>query len=142
MKIGNKLEDSMTKKIVIANMTSRIEAFLDYGEYLSSKSTIIFFEKDIPLELFLGILNSKLATFYYKYKYNSSKMSGGALSVTKSRISSFPIHEDYDGLYEEIIKSVKEYLITLDDYKLEEVDKYVCMLYGLDNSQIKIINEI
>jgi hypothetical protein len=138
---------SQSKKIIIANMTQNIEAFLDINaEYLAGKSTIIAIGKESELTFCTALINSKIVSFWYKCIYHSTKMSGEALSITAERLSVIPIPD--------ISMSEKKQLITIvdkiiaakatdpkaDTAALErQIDSLVYRLYNLTYEEVRVI---
>jgi hypothetical protein len=72
-------EQAKATKLIVGGMTKRIECYLDSGEYLAGKSTIIIIPKQINPYLLIGILNSKLISYVHRMMYQGSAMSGGIL---------------------------------------------------------------
>ena len=140
--IKNKYEDATSEKIIIANMTNRIEAYYDNGEYVALKSTILIKDSNVNLVSLTGLLNSKLYTFYYQNKHKSTQMSGGALSVSKSRIQSLPIPTMNETDSDILNKLVIKYVTEKDGHILIEIDRLVYNLFGLTKEQIEYMDEI
>lgn len=95
--LGNRrYHQTISPKLIIANMTTQLEVFPDfYGKYCAGKSTVISMcNSNIEdIAFYSGLLNSKLMSFIYRAYNNSSKMSGGALSVTRDRLEEMPMVE-------------------------------------------------
>jgi len=140
----NRFQQSCQKKIIIANMTTDLEAFLDNNaEYLAGKSTVIGLGEQNNLLLITGLINSKLISFLYKSVNHSTKMKGGALSVTPSRISAIPIISN--GVIEkQIIESVEKRLDSSEETISKEIenqiDILVYKLYNLTYDEVKVID--
>jgi len=143
----SRYEQSLMQKIIVANMTTDLEAFIDTnGEYLAGKSTVIGIGDYQQLLYLTGLLNSKLISIWYKSVYNSTKMKGGALSVTYDRLNDIPIPID-NSFQQSIITIVNKILSMKQEnphaniIKLEkEIDKQVYGLYGLTKEEIEIID--
>ena len=135
---------AMSNKIIVAGMSSRIEAVYDDGETLGGKSTTIIMGDD--LRFLLGLLNSKLVSFSINILYNSIKMAGGYLSIGTREIENIPIpiaspvvqhsiESLVDGILEKICENTQ-----MDSSNLEnEIDSLVYSLYGLSEDEIKIV---
>ena len=135
---------AMSNKIIVAGMSSRIEAVYDDGETLGGKSTTIIMGDD--LRFLLGLLNSKLVSFSINILYNSIKMAGGYLNIGKREIENIPIpiaspvvqhsiESLVDGILEKICENTQ-----MDSSNLEnEIDSLVYSLYGLSEDEIKIV---
>ena len=136
---NNRYEQSSMRKIIVANMTTVLEAFLDTdAEYLAGKSTVIGTGNYQNLQFLTGLLNSNLISIWYRSVHHSTKMSGEALSVTADRLNAIPIPNVTPDERQPIITLVRK-IISLkkkdpdaDTSKLErEIDTLVCTLYGL-----------
>lgn len=101
--------------------------------------------------LILGILNSKLMTYFYKKKFFSTHMQGGAFGFDTLSVETLPIpqitksnqptaHKITDGAKQ--ILTLKEKDPKANTQKLEkEIDALVYQLYNLTDEEIKIIEE-
>ena len=74
-----RLCQAMSEKLIIAGMSTRIEAVYDAGGTLGGKSTTIILGD--KLRYLLGLLNSKFVCFSINILYNSIKMAGGYLNI-------------------------------------------------------------
>jgi hypothetical protein len=147
-KINEKrLIQSNLNKIIIANMTSNLEAYYDNtGEYMAGKSTVIGLGSVENQMYILGLINSRLISIFYKSVHHSTKMKGGALSVTANRIADIPVIEN-EYIKNRIYKLVQSIInITkinkeLDSNTLEhQLDLLVYRLYDLTYSEVKVID--
>lgn len=157
LEINNRRNNQYDKsKIIIANMTGNLEAFLDTkGEYLAGKSTTIFLGHSQNLKVMLALLNSALISFLYKIKYHSGKMSGGALSISPKKIGSIRVPEISNEVKINLIDKVDHILKSINSINYcndveqqkkvekyrEEIDKIVYSLYGLKEEEIEIIEK-
>ncbi|GAA7020961.1 class I SAM-dependent DNA methyltransferase [Helicobacter pylori] len=101
--------------------------------------------------LILGILNSKLMTYFYKKKFFSTHMQGGAFGFDTLSVETLPIpqitksnqptaHKITDCAKQ--ILEAKEKDPKANTQKLEkEIDALVYSLYNLTDEEIKIIEE-
>ena len=134
--------------IFMARMTNYIRCCLAPKAYFGGKVNCLHNFK-IDKRLLLGILNSKIMSYYYAKKYFASHMQGGAFGFDTSSIRSLPIPkitESNQTLCDEIIALVDRILevkakdSTTDTSELEsKIDKLVYKLYNLTNKEIKII---
>ena len=136
-------EQSNSSKIVVASMTTRYEACLDIdGNYIAGKSTTIILGPLDTLYYYIGIINSKLASFWLKITFNSLKMSGEAINVGRNELGLLPIPNkqvDFKNRINRIIEE-KENNPSADTAILEsEIDHLVYQLYGLTEEEIKIV---
>ncbi|MBE6247861.1 MAG: hypothetical protein E7106_01225 [Prevotella sp.] len=138
-------QQSNSSKIVVASMTTRYEACLDIGgNYIAGKSTTIILGPLDKLYYCIGIINSKLASFWLNITFNSLKMSGEAINVGRNELGMLPIpvnQVDFMHIINKIIEERKDNLSS-DTSKLEsEIDRLVYQLYGLTEEEIKIVEE-
>lgn len=141
----NRFNQANQCKIIIANMTQDLEAFIDVkSEYLAGKSTVIGLGKYEDLLYVTGLINSSLISKLYKTVNHSTKMKGGALSVTAKRISELPLIENkyYSKIIiEKVIKIIDE-IDNESEYLLLEsqINILVFKLYNLNYYEVKLID--
>lgn len=140
-------EKSKKVKIIIKGLTL-LDACLDAdGSIIPGKSTLMIPADLETLYLLLGIINSKLASFYIKEKYASSSYNGG-INFNKDMLNNFPVKnghsEEYNHIREIVhqiidIKSANYYA----DTKFEEgqIDSILYNVYGLTADEILIIEQ-
>lgn len=135
-----------SEKIIIAGMTKKIEAYLDSGEYLAGKSTIIIIDEHKKLLYLTGILNSKLMAFYLSKFFHSKKMSGGYITISKGIIDSIPLPPK-DIETDELLMSMVDEMMSKSVLKEEtkakqhqkQIDELVYKLYELTYEEIELI---
>lgn len=142
-------KQTLAKKIIIANMTKKIEAYYDDSETLAGKSTtIIISSEEKNLKYLIGLLNSKLLSWWYKHVYNSLKMQGEALPFGSNEIGTIPIPQASPEQQAPIIALVDKILAakkanpqadTSD--KEKQIDQLVYALYGLTEEEIRIVEQ-
>ncbi|EQL54067.1 DUF7149 domain-containing protein [Helicobacter pylori] len=101
--------------------------------------------------LILGVLNSKLMTYFYKKKFFPTHMQGGAFGFDTLSVETLPIPQitksnqptaDKITDYAKAILEAKEKDPKANTQKLEkEIDALVYQLYNLTDEEIKIIEE-
>ncbi|WQX31847.1 Eco57I restriction-modification methylase domain-containing protein [Helicobacter pylori] len=101
--------------------------------------------------LILGVLNSKLMTYFYKKKFFPTHMQGGAFGFDTLSVETLPIPqitEKNQELARKITDSAKQILALKEKdskantQKLEkEIDALVYQLYHLTDEEIKIIED-
>ena len=132
-------------KILISGIR-HFESFLDdQGQWVSGKSTVILrgFNDGIDPKFLLGVLNSKLITFYLKECYGSLSMDGG-INFSPSNVSQIPIcgldrQNKLVTLVENILLA-KRANPAADTGALEaEIDRLVYQVYGLTEDEIAIV---
>ena len=146
-KINKKrVEQAQAEKIIVAGMSSRIEAVYDNGETLAGKSTTIILGKN--LKYVLGILNSSIVCFSINILYNSMKMAGGYLNIGTRELERIPIPSATKEQQQPIIDLVDKILAAkkanpqADTSDLEkQVDQLVYKLYNLTPTEIKTIEK-
>jgi Eco57I restriction-modification methylase len=90
-----RLRQARTPKIIVAGMTRILECIADLpGALWPAKSTTVI-EADADLCWLLGILNSRLMTFYYLSVYGGDRLQGGYLRVGPPQLRTLPVPE-YD----------------------------------------------
>ena len=141
-KIRNKYDDAISEKIVIANMTNRLEAYYDIGEYVALKSTILIKDSSVNLLSLSGLINSKLYTFYYRNKHKSTQMSGGALSISKSRVENLPIPNMNKADSDTLNNLVIDYNNKKDINIILDIDNLIYRLFDLSPDQIEYMDKI
>ena len=147
LKLPNRYRLAESEKLIIASMTKVLEVFYDDGKYLAGKSTTCILQKEanFGLKFLLGVLNSKLESFWLIKKYNSQAMSGEAIGISTSVIQSLPIPPATTEQQEPIIDLVCKILSikndsTTDTTALEhKIDELVYKLYGLTEEEIAVV---
>jgi adenine-specific DNA-methyltransferase len=139
----NRYIQSKSPKIIIAGMSSIIEAYLDVnGEYLGGKSTTIIIDETDKLNFLIGILNSTLISFYINKVYNSLKMSGGYLNIGTDVIKAIPLPPKVDlVIFEKEIKKLNDY----EDENLfienkKSLDLKIYKLYELSYAEVLVVD--
>lgn len=139
-----------TEKLIVASMTKTLEVYYDDGKHLAGKSTTCVLEKDkeFNLKLLLGILNSKLESFWLRKKYHSQAMSGEAINISTSIVANLPVPNITKEVKKELIALVDKILTAkhnnpqADTTKLEnKIDILVYELYDLTPEEIAIMEE-
>jgi len=166
-----------TKKIISQTMLSKMKliATLDTEHYYVEQSLLCIIPHGIltpsqnvsvpKLEFILGILNSRLSTFYYATKVIDYSLGGGLIHATPGSQGKIPIPKIDKGSRPDKIKHDK--MVKLVDRMLElhkelaaaripdektriqrqisatdnQIDKLVYELYDLTDEEIKIIEE-
>jgi hypothetical protein len=164
-----------TKKIISQTMLSKMKliATLDTEHYYVEQSLLCIIPHGIltpsqnvsipKLEFILGILNSKLATFYYATKIIDYSLGGGLIHATPGSQGKIPIPKiDKDSIsaksiHDKMVKLVKQMLdlhkklaaAKIPDEKTRiqreisatdsQIDKLVYELYDLTKEEIAIV---
>jgi hypothetical protein len=84
-------QQAIAQKILVAGMTKVLECALDStGTVLAGKSTSVI-RAAIDLRYLLGILNSKLISFYFTNSFASNSLQGGYLRIGPPQLQQIPI---------------------------------------------------
>jgi len=140
-------------KIVISGMR-HFECVLDSsGDVIAGKSTVLLRAKNTAgLGTILGILNSKLISFYIKESYGALGIDGG-INFTADLVQNLPLPIlDKSAVKKVEIVVSKIVAITKDDNYLDnpskqaevkeyerQIDQMVYNLYGLTEEEIRIV---
>ena len=147
-KLPNRYSLAKCEKLIIASMTKVLEAYYDDGQYLAGKSTTCVLQREdsFGLKFILGVLNSKLESFWLIKKYNSQAMSGEAINISTSVVQNLPLPPATPEQQNFIISTVDKILaakkanVTSDTTALErKIDELVYRLYGLTDEEIAIV---
>lgn len=158
-----RLQQAKTPKIVVSGMTLVLESAIDLdGSYLAGKSTFIIFS-ELNLLYILGILNSKLMSFYYRNAFGGNTLQGGYLRIGRSQLATLPFKiidtskVEEGELYNQMVERVKQMLSlqeelvaaqTSPERKMKEqqikavdrqINRLVYTLYGLTEDEITTI---
>jgi hypothetical protein len=86
-----RLAQAVAPKIIIAGMTKMLDCVGDFsGSLLAAKSTTII-ETTIDLHWLLGILNSRLLSFYYLSVFGGDRLQGGYLRIGPPQLRTLPV---------------------------------------------------
>ena len=144
-----RLRQANAPKIIIGGMTKVLECALDCnGEYLAGKSTTIVIDDDLDhLKFLLGLLNSKIVTFWYRNYYKSLTLAGGYLRINQGEIKSIPVPEPSSSSKRRVVSLVEKVLLakasnSRNTARLEaELEVEIAALYGLSDADLLIVQE-
>jgi predicted type IV restriction endonuclease len=159
----NRLTQSKSSKIIIGGMNKRLECVYDSGKVLAGKSTSIIYDSSISLFYLLGIMNSKLISYYYQQVFSGLALQGGYLRIGPPQLKELPIrilnlevsnekaqHDKMVSLVERMLALHKQNPKTPQEQERVKreiestdrgIDKLVYELYGLTEEEIKIVEE-
>ena len=149
--IGESCERFLRPKLVIRQSDTRITAAIDMNEQYHCGYSL--FTVNIPsdnkeqLLYILGILNSKLITFYMLNKGWIKIAPGKNPQIRVDDIKKIPIAKTYKNTFivKNIVENVIDILNNIDSrsiiVSLAEIDKLVYILYDLSENEIKIIEQ-
>lgn len=133
--------------IFMARMTNFIRCCVAPSGYFGGKVNVLYDFK-VDKRYILGLLNSKLMSYFYAQKYFASHMQGGAFGFDTLSVGNLPIPKPNSlnqNLVDEIINLVDKILdfkkADKDITELEsKIDDLVYQLYSLNKDEILIIN--
>jgi SAM-dependent methyltransferase len=88
-----RLHQARQTKIIVAGMSLRLECMLDpSGSILAGKSTSVLMQADaVDLRYWLGLLNSRLLSFYLLTRFGGNRLQGGYLRIGPPQLRQLPI---------------------------------------------------
>ncbi len=147
--LPKRYEQTLSPKIIITGMRY-FECFYDvYGEYIAGKSTIII--KGENLGDILGILNSKLMSFYIKESYSALGIDGG-INFSKGLVFDLPLPCKDFSIINNIVQELEQ-LTKQTDFKNNvqkqqavkeyenQIDIMVYKLYDLTYQEVLTIDK-
>ena len=132
-------KESRSEKIIVGGMCKKLESCYDDGNILAGKSTSIIFNSKYPIKYILGILNSKLMTFYYASYFSSLSLAGGFYRIGAPQLSELPIAFDLQKV-NLMIEQVEKLLIDSNNWNAQKIiNQLVYELYGLTKEEILVV---
>lgn len=132
--------------IFMARMTNFIRCCVAPSGYFGGKVNVLYDFK-VDKRYILGLLNSKLMSYFYAQKYFASHMQGSAFGFDTLSVGNLPIPKitkENQNLVDEIINLVDKILDFKKANKVTEleskIDDLVYKLYNLSDDEIKLIN--
>lgn len=153
-------------KILLRDIAKRVEATFDDMKYYSVNtlySVQFKNETDYSLKYLLGVLNSKLISYYFNYNFEETHVRGGYLRFKKTYTSQISIkkinfnnysekklHDKIHNLVDQILDAKRQLTNAVSDkdktfYENKcnsldrQIDRLVYELYGLTEEEIKIV---
>ncbi|HEY6944178.1 MAG TPA: TaqI-like C-terminal specificity domain-containing protein, partial [Candidatus Acidoferrum sp.] len=143
-----RLQQAAAPKIIIGGMTKELECALDpSGEYLAGKSTTIVLDDDLEnLRYLLGVLNSKIVTFWYRHYYKSLSLAGGYLRINQGEIKTIPVPKSTPAVRRKLAHIVDQILAAKRNQstssKLEaELEEELSKMYGLTAEEMALVQD-
>ena len=140
-----RLQQAQQPKIIVSGMTKRLECALDQeGSFLAGKSTsIIFLSQGCDLYFLLGILNSRLISFYLKNHFSGNSLKGNYFRVGSPQLRKIPIclSKNPEPMIKLVIHRLTETIPANLQMIDRQIDQLVYQLYGLTDSEIQIIEQ-
>ena len=135
----NRYSEAIANKIIVGGMCKRLECCYDEGSVLAGKSTSVIYGSKYSLKYVIGLLNSKLMTFFYAAYFGSLSLAGGFYRIGAPQLQELPIK--YAKEYEsELVELVDTVLLVPDDTDaLNKIDSLVYKIYGLTEEEIAVV---
>lgn len=134
-------------KILIRKTGLGIYACIDYQNTYTSQTiySVNYLDSkyNIPLEYYLGILNSRLIYYYYLKKYGENEWKSHPY-LTKDIIFSLPIKAVSKDNLNQILQIAEMVKLLQEQYSREldmQIEKMVMELYGINDDELIIISE-
>lgn len=140
-KFPTRYEEACLEKIIVGGMCKKLECFYDSGEVLAGKSTTVIFKSKYSLKYIIGILNSKLITFFYSSFFGSLSLAGGFYRIGAPQLKDIPIKfvEEFE---KQVINAVDKAIQNPDDEDtINEIDALVYKIYDLTEEEIALIED-
>nr|RNJ66258.1 MAG: SAM-dependent DNA methyltransferase [Leptolyngbya sp. IPPAS B-1204] len=168
-----RLIQAQQSKIIVAGMSRRLECALDErGRILAGKSTVVILPKPMPaqgatmtvdLRYLLGLLNSRLLSFYLQTRFSGNRLQGDYFRVGPPQIRELPIAlpdlkqpnqwQPYNQVIELVDTRHKLDCASLNQVNLQtklefesgiidtEIDSLVNQIYQLSAAEISALDE-
>ena len=134
-----RLDQANAEKLIIGGMTLKLECYLDQGEYLAGKSTVIVLpNENVPLLYLAAVLNSECASYWYRTFFKSMSLAGGYLRIGHKQVGEIPIPK-YDrkscGELLQVAQVLQQQPSDLSAWK--RLNMLVCERYGLSGEEME-----
>lgn len=148
-------EQMISPKIIISGMR-HFECLLDEkAEFIAGKSTIILKGRNhLDYKFILGLLNTKLISFYIKESYGALGIDGG-INFTAGLVEDLPVPERNEELEKHVVKQTENLLRILggnliidsgikqkSDQYMSEIDDLIYQFYDLTPEEIQIVKDV
>ena len=135
----NRYAEAASNKIIVGGMCKRLECCYDEGTVLAGKSTTVIYNSKYSLKYVIGLLNSKLMTFFYAAYFGSLSLAGGFYRIGAPQLQELPIK--YVREYEsDLVDLVNAALLNSQNTDiLNEIDHLVYKIYDLTEEEITVV---
>ena len=123
-------------------MTKHIRAaFSNSDDLVAAKVNVLYPKDEIDIYYLLGILNSKLISFWYYEKNKTNHMQGEAMDFDLPSLGRTPIRYSEDNIKE--LSNLVQSIINLgiDDENYNELNDLVNDIYELSEEEKTIVNK-
>ena len=132
--------------IYTSRMTRTVRACrIEQNTFLGGKVNVIKLKKGFDERFILGILNSRLISFWYREKYSLQHLRGGSLPVNTTELEKIPIpnlsveqQQPLIAFVDQILSAKKENPAADTSDWERQIDELVYELYGLAAAEVKI----
>ncbi len=151
--------DFSKNKIIMKKLCYNLEAGIDeFGYYPINTTYCIKTEDDTDNKYILGLLNSKLLTYYVRQKYSETALRGGFIELRVFQVEKLPLIKvselgqkkivllvdkilDLNKEFRKIAENSDQWQKIKDEISKtdKKIDEEVYKLYGLGEGEIKII---
>ena len=140
-------EFEKSEKIIWGLTADNWEYALDKEQHYLQSNAYILTSETIPIRFILGLLNSKLLHYYFRFI--GVMTAGGAYTLKAATIEALPIVIGTKEQQKEIVLKVESILNTKAKNKQadvssteSEIDRLIYNLYGLSEDDVKIVEGI
>lgn len=135
----NRYSEAIANKIIVGGMCKRLECCYDEGTVLAGKSTSVIYGSKYSLKYVIGLLNSKLMTFFYAAYFGSLSLAGGFYRIGAPQLQDLPIKyaKEYEAALVGLVDDVM--LDPNNTDALKEIDNLVYKIYGLTEEEIAVV---
>ena len=138
----SQLEKQKKSRIYTTRMTKHIRAaYTNNDDLVAAKVTALYPKDEIDIYYLLGILNSKLLSFWYYEKNKTNHMQGEAMDFDIPSLGRLPIRYRENEI-KELSKLVQSIINSgIDDNNYNELNDLVNNIYELTDEEKIIINK-
>ncbi len=138
----SQLEKQNNLRIYTTRMTKHIRAaFSNSDDLVAAKVSVLYPKDEIDIYYLLGILNSKLLSFWYYEKNKTNHMQGEAMDFDLPSLGRTPIRYSENNIKE--LSNLVQSIINLgiDDENYNELNDLVNDIYELSEEEKTIVNK-
>ena len=138
----NQLEKQNNLRIYTTRMTKHIRAaFSNSDDLVAAKVSVLYPKDEIDPYYLLGILNSKLLSFWYYEKNKTNHMQGEAMDFDLPSLGRVPVRYNKNDIKElsDLVQSIINFGINDENYN--ELNQIVNDIYELSEQEKTIVNK-
>ena len=156
--ITTRESDVQKNKIILKKLCFNLEAAIDDVGMFPINTTYCITEKNLDLRYIVGVLNSKLMTYYARKKYASTALRGGYIELRVFQVRDLPVCTVSKAEEKLIVQLVDKIIAQKIELKLasensdqwqklkdeivktdQKIDEEVYKLYGLTEEEIRVV---